>query len=295
MPEIQGYTGSAKTSQLFEATVSNSGTKTFLDVNVGLSEGGVTVDPVVIASGGNFIGHIGSVLSVGGIAGSVAITTDPLNVVGSVAVTNEVVIGSGNNFIGNLGSVLNVGSVGTIGSGGNPIGEVEIINGATKVDVDSRATTANGLNTLNLAEFRSGNTILTNTQLIPLQVNNEGHLLTFQEGAPADDRINNFTRQDVNSHPTTLTSHTVSTGSIFDITTWHLGTEGAITLVELQIDGTAVDAIRFDNSSTTNRLTVNYGNSAIQASGTQVVRLQTIEGDTGKEFIAGFIGNERSS
>jgi hypothetical protein len=33
MPEIQGYTGSGKLSDLFEATISNSGTKTFLDTN----------------------------------------------------------------------------------------------------------------------------------------------------------------------------------------------------------------------------------------------------------------------
>jgi hypothetical protein len=31
MPEIQGYTGSAKLSDLFEVTITNSGTKTFLD------------------------------------------------------------------------------------------------------------------------------------------------------------------------------------------------------------------------------------------------------------------------
>lgn len=124
-------------------------------------------------------------------------------------------------------------------------------------------------------------------------VNSTGRLLVSQEAIAAEGRINQFTRQDVASHETTLTSYTVPSGKIVDITSWHFATETAVMLCELQIDGTAVDAIRFNNSANTNRLNAIYGTSAIQASGTQVIRLQTIEGDTAKEVIAGFIGNQR--
>ena len=103
--------------------------------------------------------------------------------------------------------------------------------------------------------------------------------------------VRNYTRQVVSSHPTTLTSFTVPTGKELLIETWHLQTQGAIGLVELQVDGTAVDSIRFNNSANTNRTTAVFGGiSPIVAAAGEIVRLQSIEGDTDKEFITGFNG-----
>ena len=208
MPEIQGYTTGSKTSELFEATITQSGEKHFLDVNIQAAD------------------------------------------------------------------------------------TVQITNGSINAGIDERGTSGLGLNTLPLAEFRSSAPILTDGEVAPFQLLSDGTLKVLTLSAPSQDRINEFNRVSPGAVGSTLVTTTVSGGKFIDITSWHFSTESAIALVELQIDGVPVDAIRFANSANTNRVTVDYGNGAIQASGGEVIRVQFIEGDTGKEFITGFIGNQ---
>jgi len=96
----------------------------------------------------------------------------------------------------------------------------------------------------------------------------------------------------VASQPSTRATHTVTTGTIFRIYNWSFEADNAIGKVELQIAGTAVDSIRFGNSTNTNRISVNYGSSPLEATAGQVVRIQSISGDTGKEFTVSFNGIE---
>lgn len=106
------------------------------------------------------------------------------------------------------------------------------------------------------------------------------------------DAISEFDSSSVSSHPSTRVTHTVSTDKLLRVFSWHFETESAIGKVELQVAGTAVDSIRFSNSSDTTRIQVDFGNGPVEATAGQVVRIQSIAGDTGKEFTVGFTGVE---
>lgn len=106
------------------------------------------------------------------------------------------------------------------------------------------------------------------------------------------DPVTEYSSQTLGSHPSTLVTHTVNTGKIFLLYNWSAETEGANAKFELQLDGTAIDSIRFVNSADTNRITVNYGSGPKQATAGQVVRVRTISGGNNKEFTASFNGIE---
>lgn len=101
-----------------------------------------------------------------------------------------------------------------------------------------------------------------------------------------------FDSSAVSSHPSTRVTHTVTTGKELRVFNWHFETENAIGKIELQIDGVAVDSIRFANSTNTQRVSIDFGLGPMIANAGQVVRIQSISGDTGKEFTVGFAGNE---
>lgn len=105
---------------------------------------------------------------------------------------------------------------------------------------------------------------------------------------PVGDPIHAFDDSTPGSHPITLATHTVNTGKVFHIFGWSINTEGAIFDAELQIAGTAKDGIRQDNSSFTSVTTNirNYNPIPIKATDGQVVRIQTVSGDTDKNYLS---------
>jgi len=111
---------------------------------------------------------------------------------------------------------------------------------------------------------------------------------------PNGDVIHVFDDASPGSHPTTLATHTVNTGKVFHLFGWSVNTEGGIYDVELQIAGTVVDGARQDNSAFTARGVnqVNYDPIPIPATAGQVVRIQTVSGDTGKNFLSFLYGIE---
>jgi hypothetical protein len=132
-----------------------------------------------------------------------------------------------------------------------------------------------------------------------LKVNSDGSINVIAAsagGVGGVTLIRNYARVTVNAHPTTLTTYTVPTGKVLDIELWHLNTAGAITLTAFQVAGVERDSLRFNNSGDTNRLEATFGvNTPIRATAGQVVRIITVSGDTGKEFIAGFNAIERNA
>lgn len=125
-------------------------------------------------------------------------------------------------------------------------------------------------------------------QFLNVQISEEGKFLVSVEPPAEGQRVRTFIRTVVGSHPTDLVTFTVPSGKILDILFWHLQTENAITLVELNINGVEKDAIRFSNSTNTNRQDAIFGDAAIRATAGQVVKISTITGDTSKEYITGF-------
>lgn len=111
---------------------------------------------------------------------------------------------------------------------------------------------------------------------------------------PIGDRFHVLDVSTPGSHPTTLATRTVNTGKKFFIFGWRINTEGGIFNVSLEIAGSQVDSMRQDNSAFTSvgTGTIDYGLIPIEATAGQVVRIQTISGDTGKEFKTFFWGIE---
>lgn len=111
---------------------------------------------------------------------------------------------------------------------------------------------------------------------------------------PIGDRFNIVNVQSPGVVPTTLATRTVNVGKNYFIFGWRVNTAGAIYKAELQFDGVLQDSSRQDNSAFTSVATgtVNYGLVPLVATENQVVRIQLISGDTGKEFITFFWGIE---
>lgn len=112
---------------------------------------------------------------------------------------------------------------------------------------------------------------------------------------PQGDRFHILDVQSPGSFPVTLATHTVNTGKTFSIFGWRMNTDGAIFEVDLQIDGTRVDKMRQKNSAFTSvgSGTIDYGLVPLaQADAGEVIRIQALSGDTGKEFISFFWGLE---
>lgn len=111
---------------------------------------------------------------------------------------------------------------------------------------------------------------------------------------PIGDRFHIVDRTTVVSHPMTLATHTVNTGKKFFLFGWRINTQGATFNINLEMAGATVDSIRQDNSSFTSVATgtINYGLIPIEAAAGQVIRIRTVGGDTGKEFITFFWGIE---
>ena len=123
------------------------------------------------------------------------------------------------------------------------------------------------------------NTIIAGVEVGVIPIGDRCHIL--DETAPI-------------SHPTTLATHTVNTGKIFYIFGWRINTKGGIFDIDLEIAGSAVDAMRQDNSAFTSvgSGTVDYGLIPIKATAGQVIRIQTVSGDTNKEIKSFFWGIE---
>ena len=133
-------------------------------------------------------------------------------------------------------------------------------------------------------------------------VNSDGRALVETEGnlsvspIAGGDRINLFDRSVLISYPKTLVTYTVPALKVVDIESWHLSTDKGLTMAELQIDGVGVDAIRFSTTGSTNRTQASFGsNTPFQAVAGEVIRIQALSGQTGKEFIAGLNGAERDA
>jgi len=111
---------------------------------------------------------------------------------------------------------------------------------------------------------------------------------------PIGDRFHILDVTDPVSHPMTLATHTVNTGKKFFIFGWRMNTNGGTFDVDLEIAGSQVDSMRQDNSAFTSvgSGTIDYGLIPLEATAGQVIRIQTIDGDTGKEFKSFFWGIE---
>jgi len=96
------------------------------------------------------------------------------------------------------------------------------------------------------------------------------------------------------SLPSTGATHTVNTGKKFFLFGWRINSQGAKYVAELQRDGTKVDRARQDNSAFTSVATgtVDYGLIPIEFAAGEVIRIQLLTGDTGKEYITFFWGIE---
>jgi hypothetical protein len=109
-------------------------------------------------------------------------------------------------------------------------------------------------------------------------------------------RVHEFDTATIAAHPHTILEYTVPVDKVFEIMGWHLQTEKATTKVELQVDGVAIDTLRFDTSTDTRRIDIRYPTeSPLYAEAGEVVRVRTISGQTSKEYIAGFFGYIRDA
>ena len=86
------------------------------------------------------------------------------------------------------------------------------------------------------------------------------------------------------SNPTTLSTHTVNTGKVFQIFGWSISSDGAEFECELQIAGIMRDKMYQSDSSQTSRglNQAEYSVGIFEATAGQVVRIQRIGGATGK-------------
>jgi hypothetical protein len=82
---------------------------------------------------------------------------------------------------------------------------------------------------------------------------------------------------------TTLSTYTVGTGKVLYVFGWGFSAESSTVQLALQIDGTTVDRLMQYDSSMTNR-GLNFARYTIpmKATAGQVVRIQWLAGDTGK-------------
>lgn len=82
---------------------------------------------------------------------------------------------------------------------------------------------------------------------------------------------------------TTLSTYTVGTGKVLYIYGWGFSAESSVVNLALQIAGTTVDRMMQEDSSMTNRgLNQTRYTVPMKATAGQVVRIQWISGDTGK-------------
>lgn len=111
---------------------------------------------------------------------------------------------------------------------------------------------------------------------------------------PVGDPVHAFFDGSPASNPATLSSFTVSAGKVLQVFGWGLSSDSAVFTVELQVDGVAEDKIYQVNSAKTS---IGDNNKAfaipiIEATAGQVVRIQRIAGDTGKNITSIFSGLE---
>lgn len=96
------------------------------------------------------------------------------------------------------------------------------------------------------------------------------------------------------SIPFTGATHTVNTGKVFHIKGWRVNSQGATYVAELQEDGSQLDHQRQDNSAFTSvgTGTIMYDSDPIPVAAGVVIRVQLLEGSTGKEYVTFFWGVE---
>lgn len=102
-------------------------------------------------------------------------------------------------------------------------GYVQITDGTNSADVDSRATTAKGVNSLILGEYRSSAPTLTNAQVVPIQVDASGKLKVTQistVNVPVQILFDAATTAAVNGQWQEVATYTVPTNYNYNVTTF---------------------------------------------------------------------------
>jgi hypothetical protein len=197
-----------------------------------------------------------------------------------------------------------------------------------KVNVDNRTTTANGMNTLPLGEYRTTLPTLTNTQVAPIQLTSDGRLRSFPQNEASTpiytiirDKNTSTNQLSVDSagristtsysintnavsqynsvdagvtFPLTILTYTVPTGHTLYITNFHLQSIGGNTVAEIEIDGTLKGL--YYNPSTAGLQQYEFGpTSPLIVQAGEVVTIVAGSGSSSnKTYYASFNGYETS-